>query len=168
MAEPVQVSISDEVLISLRRLIRAIDLHSRYLSKHFGLTGPQLIILRELSKTGEMSLGEVATSVSLSQATVTGITDRLEKRRLITKIKSEIDRRRVVIQPTDACRTLLAQAPPPIQESFLTQFDKLKDWEKSMILSSLQRLVQMVDAEDLKAAPVLTAGPIGISPENGK
>jgi len=168
MAEPVQAGISDEVLISLRRLIRAIDLHSRYLSKHFGLTGPQLIILRELSKAGEMSLGEVAASVSLSQATVTGITDRLEKRRLITKIKSEIDRRRVVIQPTDACRTLLAQAPPPIQESFLNQFDKLKDWEQSMILSSLQRLVQMVDAEDLKAAPVLVAGPIEIMPENAK
>jgi len=139
MAEAVQSSISDEVLISLRRLIRAIDLHSRYLSKHFGLTGLQLIILRE------MSPGEVAASASLSQATVTGITDRLEKRRLITKTKSEIDRRRVVLQPTDACRKLLAQAPPPTQKSFLNQFDKLKDWEQSMILSSLQRLVQMIE-----------------------
>ena len=168
MAEAAQSSISDEVLISLRRLIRAVDLHSRYLSKHFGLTGPQLIILRELFKAGEMSPGEVASSVSLSQATVTGITDRLEKRGLITKTKSEIDRRRVVIQPTEACRTLLAQAPPPIQESFLNQFDKLKDWEQSMILSSLQRLVQMVNAKDIKAEPVLTVGPIGITPENGK
>ena len=166
MAKPVQSSISDEVLISLRRLIRAIDLHSRYLSKHFGLTGPQLIILRELSQAEGMSLGEVAASVSLSQATVTGITDRLEKRRLITKTKSEIDRRRVVIQPTEACRRLLAQAPPPIQESFLNQFGKLKDWEQSMILSSLQRLVQMVDAKGINAEPVLAAGPIGVMPEN--
>jgi DNA-binding MarR family transcriptional regulator len=166
MPEPVQGRISGEVLISLRKLIRAIDLHSRYLSKHFGLTGPQLLILRELSQTKEMSLGEVAASVSLSQATVTGITDRLEKRCLITKTKSEIDRRRVVIRPTDACRRLLAQAPPPIQESFLNQFDKLKDWEQSMILSSLQRLVQMVDAKDIKAEPVLAAGPIGVMPEN--
>jgi DNA-binding MarR family transcriptional regulator len=165
MVKPAQSSISDEVLISLRRLIRAIDLHSRYLSKHFGLTGPQLIILRELSKAGEMSPGEVAASVSLSQATVTGITDRLEKRQLITKTKSEIDRRRVVIQPTDACRKLLAQAPPPIQESFLNRFDKLKDWEQSMILSSLQRMVRMIDAKDIEASPVLTVGPIEISPE---
>ncbi|BBO71839.1 MarR family transcriptional regulator [Desulfosarcina alkanivorans] len=166
MVEPTQGSISDEVLISLRRLIRAIDLHSRYLSKHFGLTGPQLIILRELTRAGEMSPGEVAASVSLSQATVTGITDRLEKRQLITRTKNEIDRRRVVIQPTEACRKLLAQAPPPIQESFLNQFDTLKDWEQSMILSSLQRLVQMIDAKDIKASPVLTVGPIEITPEN--
>ena len=166
MAKPVQSSISDEVLMSLRRLIRAIDLHSRYLSKHFGLTGPQLIILRELIKAGEMSPGELASSVSLSQATVTGITDRLEKRRLITKTKNKMDRRRVVIRPTEACLKLLAQAPPPIQESFLNQFDQLKDWEQSMILSSLQRLVQMVDAKDINAEAVLAAGPIGVMPED--
>jgi DNA-binding MarR family transcriptional regulator len=168
MAETADSRISDEVLISLRRLIRAVDLHSRYLSKHFGLTGPQLIILREISREGEMSPGRLAASVSLSQATVTGITDRLEKRRLITKTKSEIDRRRVVIQPTAACRQLLDQAPPPIQESFLHQFDMLKDWEQSMILSSLQRLVQMIDARDIEASPVLAVGPIGTVPENAE
>jgi len=168
MAKPVQTSISDEVLISLRRLIRAIDLHSRYLSKHFGLTGPQLIILRELTRAEEMSPGKLAASVSLSQATVTGITDRLEKRRLITKTKSEVDRRRVVIRTTEACHQLLKQAPPPIQESFLDQFDQLKDWEQSMILSSLQRLVQMVDAKDINAGPVLLSGPLDVVPENAE
>lgn len=168
MAKPVQTNISDEVLISLRRLIRAIDLHSRYLSKHFGLTGPQLIILRELTRAEEMSPGKLAASVSLSQATVTGITDRLEKRRLITKTKSEVDRRRVVIRTTEACRQLLDQAPPPIQESFLNQFGQLNDWEQSMILSSLQRLVQMVDAKDINAAPVLVSGPLDVVPENAE
>jgi DNA-binding MarR family transcriptional regulator len=163
-----QLSISDEVLISLRRMIRAIDLHSRYLSKHFGLTGPQLIILRELMRVGEMSAGAIAVSASLSQATVTGITDRLEKRGLVTKTKSDVDRRRVLIQPTDACRRLLDKAPPPIQESFLKQFDTLKDWEQSMILSSLQRLVQMIDARDISAEPVLTVGPLGTLPEKAE
>ena len=166
MTKSVQTTISDKVLISIRRLIRAIDLHSRYLSKHFGLTGPQLIILRELAQAGEMSPGELAASISLSQATVTGITDRLEKRGLVTKSKSEIDRRRVVVQPTEACRQLLEQAPPPIQESFLNQFDMLKDWEQAMILSSLQRLVQMIDAKDIEASPVLTVGPIESTPGN--
>jgi DNA-binding MarR family transcriptional regulator len=164
MIKSVQTTISDKVLISIRRLIRAIDLHSRYLSKHFGLTGPQLIILRELAQAGEMSPGELAASISLSQATVTGITDRLEKRGLVTKSKSEIDRRRVVVQPTEACHQLLEQAPPPIQESFLKQFDMLKDWEQAMILSSLQRLVQMIDAKDIEASPVLTVGPIESTP----
>ncbi len=160
MADAVHTAISDEVLISLRRLIRAVDIHSRYLSKHFGLTGPQLIILRQLARAGEMSPGKMAASVSLSQATVTGITDRLEKRGLITKTKSDVDRRRVILQPTDACRRLLADAPPPIHENFLERFNRLADWEQSMILSSLQRLVGMIDADNIDVAPVLTGGPI--------
>lgn len=161
MADTTRTANSDAVLIALRRLIQAVDLHSRYLSKHFGLTGPQLIILRELTRAGEMSPGALAASVSLSQATVTGIADRLEKRGLVTRKKSDLDRRRVIVQPTDTCRELLAQAPPPIQESFLQQFDKLQDWEQSMLLSSLQRLVRMIDARKIAAAPVLAAGPIG-------
>ena len=160
MTEPLHAAISDEVLISLRRLIRAVDLHSRYLSKHFGLTGPQLVILRQLVQAGEMSPGKMAAAVSLSQATVTGITDRLEKRGLLTRSRSDVDRRRVIMQPTDACRKLLAEAPPPLHESFLERFHQLADWEQSMILSCLQRLVQMVDASDIEGAPVLTTGPI--------
>lgn len=160
-----QSSISDNVLISLRKLMRAIDLHSRYLSKHFGLTGPQLLVLRELSEWNEMSPGELARSISLSQATVTGITDRLEKRGLLTKRKNEIDRRRMVIQVTAAGQQLLEKAPPPIQESFLKRFDTLENWEQAMILSSLQRLVQMVDAEDIDAGPILTSTPIDSAPK---
>jgi len=156
--------VSDEVLISLRKLIRAIDLHSRYLAKHFGLTGPQLIALSELSESEEMSPGELAASISLGQATVTGITDRLEKRGLLTKWKSDTDRRRMVLRVTDDGRRLLDQAPPPLQESFVIQFDTLKDWEQSMILSSLQRLVQMVDAQDIDAGPILATTPIDSAP----
>jgi len=38
----------DEVLVALRRIIRATDLHSRQLSKIAGLTAPQLLILQLL------------------------------------------------------------------------------------------------------------------------
>jgi hypothetical protein len=37
-----------------------------------------------------------------------------------------------------------------------------------MILSSLQRLVQMIDARDIEASPVLAVGPIGTVPENAE
>ena len=34
-----------ELLIALRKVIRAIDLHSKHLSKTSGLTSPQLLIM---------------------------------------------------------------------------------------------------------------------------
>jgi len=153
-------SVCDQVMISLRRIIQSIDLHSRYLVKRVGLTGPQLVILQEVSKTGEISTGEIARAISLSQATVTGILERLEKRNLITRHRSDIDRRRVMVRITPRGEALLDEAPPLMQESFVDEFSHLGDWEQSMILSALQRLVSMMDARSLKAAAILTTGPI--------
>ena len=48
-------TLTNEVLIALRRIIQAIDLYSRSLKKHHGITGPQLVILQELSKNSEIS-----------------------------------------------------------------------------------------------------------------
>ncbi|MDM8550235.1 MarR family winged helix-turn-helix transcriptional regulator [Desulfobacterales bacterium HSG2] len=154
------VSVCDEVLIAIRKIIQSIDLHSRYLVRQVGLTGPQLVILQELSKLGEVSVGELSKAISLSQATVTGILERLAKRGLITRRRSEIDRRRVLVQATQECEALLKNAPPLMQEAFIKRFENLQDWEQMMILSSLQRLVSMTDAKSLTAAPFLTTGPI--------
>ncbi|MCP4350005.1 MAG: winged helix-turn-helix transcriptional regulator [Desulfobacterales bacterium] len=147
-------------MVALRRIMQSVYLHSHYLVRHFGLTGPQLVILQELSKFGELSVGELSKATSLSQATVTGILERLEKRELICRRRSEKDRRRVLVHATESCRQLLDQAPPPLQEAFIEQFKDLENWEQAMILSSLQRLVSMMDAGKIKAAPILATGPI--------
>ncbi len=47
----IQQDLSDSVLSTLRQIIRAIDLQSRQLAKKYGLTGPQLIILKEIYKS---------------------------------------------------------------------------------------------------------------------
>lgn len=155
--------ICDDVLISLRKIIQSIDLHSRFLVKQVGLTGPQLIILKEVSKLGEITIGKLAETISLSQATVTGILDRLEKRGLIARRRGETDKRQVFLQVTQPGKALLKNAPPLMQESFVEAFNQIQDWEQAMILSSLQRLVSMLDAKAIKAAPILTTEPIGKS-----
>jgi DNA-binding MarR family transcriptional regulator len=152
--------ISDRVLIALRQIIRSIDIRSKRLVKQFGLTGPQLLILQEIAGAGEITASELAKAISLSQATVTGILERLEKRNLIARRRSTSDRRRVKVSATPNGRQLLEAAPPLMQESFLEQFDRLQNWEQHMILSTLQRLVAMMDAKQIKAAPILMSEPL--------
>ena len=145
-SHPPDETITDQVLHAIRQITQAIDLHSRYLAKHFGLTGPQLVILKELEKHGEMTVGEVARAISLSQSTLTGILERLEKRGMIVRRKSESDRRAVKIDLTDACRAFLAEAPTPLQDRFLVAFHHLETWEQLMILSALKRVVLLMNA----------------------
>ena len=144
-----------DVLITLRRIIRAIDMRSRRLMQQAGFTGPQLLVLQALGQHGEMSAGELARKVNLSQGTVTSILDRLEKRVLIERIRSHTDRRKVFVKLTEEGTTQLASAPTLLQERFIERFVELKDWEQHQILASLQRLAEMMDAQDIDAAPVL-------------
>ena len=148
----------DNVLIALRRVIRATDLHSKQLVKISGLTTPQILLLQSIRDQGEVSVGELANNISLSQATVTSILDRLEKRGFIYRERSEKDRRKVHTYLTDAGEKNLKNAPKLLQESFIRQFRDLHDWEQTMIISSLERISQMMDADHIDASPVLDTG----------
>ena len=154
-----QSDIGDQVIVALRRVIRAVDLHSRTLVESHGLTGPQALILKGL-QSGSLSAGELAARVSLSQGTVTDILNRLEKRGLITRVKDSQDRRRVLVQPTAAGLSVLEQSPPLLQERFAERFNSLQDWEQTQLLASLQRIAAMMDAQDIDAAPVLSSGSV--------
>ena len=156
--------IYEQVLLALRRITRAIDIHSRKLVQVFGLTGPQLIVLQEIVRNKESSLTRLARAVKLSNPTVTGIVSRLESRGLVCRVRSSQDKRQVIVTPTDGAHELLQRAPTPLQERFIQEFSRLKDWEQSQILSSIQRVATMMDAEELPAEPVLsgeTTSPAG-------
>ena len=150
-----QEPIENQVLVALRRIIRSIDMHSRTLVKYYGLTGPQLVVLQEISKNEEITPGRLAEAISLSQATVSGILERLEKRDLVIRRRSESDRRRVLVRTTAKADQMLDSGPPIMQISFVDAFKNLQDWEQTMILSSLQHLVNLMNAEALDAAPIL-------------
>jgi len=56
---------TDEVLLALRRAIRATDLHSKYLSKTTGLTAPQILLLQSIRDKGQGSSLRMPVSVKL-------------------------------------------------------------------------------------------------------
>ncbi len=148
-----------DVLIALRRVMRAVDLHSRSLVQRCGLTGPQLLVLREIGRD-ELSVGALARAASLSQATVTDILHRLEARGLVERRRGDNDKRQVLVRATNAGKRMLQHAPRLLQDSFVVQFTSLAEWEQTQLISSLQRVVAMMEATGLEVSPVLAAGPI--------
>lgn len=149
-----------DMLVSLRKITQAITLHSRDLSRRYGLTGPQLIILSEIANNQTLSVTELARYISLSQATVTDILNRLEKRGLIARTRDSVDRRRVLIRITDQCQQILSQTPPPLQETFVERYSTLSEWEQLMILSAFKRVVDLMSAGKIDAAPFLSTDPL--------
>jgi DNA-binding MarR family transcriptional regulator len=148
--------LADDVLVSLRRILRATSIHSRKLGRSVGLTAPQLLVLRTAHEEERPTATELARAVSLSQATITTILTHLEGRGLLVRERSDVDRRRVHVSLTDAGREVLKAAPKPLQESFTARFDALPRWEQYQLVSVLERVASMMDAENLDAAPLLS------------
>ena len=52
-------------------------------------------------------------------------------------------------------KTMIEQAPRMLHEQFSEKFGQLQQWEQAQIISALERIVSMLDAEDIDAAPIL-------------
>ena len=151
---------SNDILISLRRIMRATDLYSQKLAKESGLTAPQLLLMQGIEKEGNPSTSTLARHIVVSQATVTRIIDRLERAGLVRREKCSTDKRVVNISLTPLGSEKLAAAPEPLQAEFYRKFLELEDWEQQMLRSSLLRVAKMMDADELDVAPILQAGAI--------
>ena len=150
----------EKVLKSIRQVIRATDLHSRHVTRVAGLTSSQLILLKVVRDQKLATISELANTISLSQATLTSILDRLEAADYVHRERSTNDKRKVQVRITDAGRAALNRAPEPLQDTFIRQFSALKNWERSMILASLERVADMMDAGNIDASPLLDVGPL--------
>jgi DNA-binding MarR family transcriptional regulator len=134
--------------VAIRQISRAIDLHSKKMSKDFGLTSPQLMLMRTIQSDDNATIRQLSEKTNMSQATATIILDRLEKRGRVVRIRNQQDKRKVQALLTESGQQMLAEAPGILQPGFLEKFQSLELWEQNLILSSLQRLSSMMNTPD--------------------
>jgi DNA-binding MarR family transcriptional regulator len=139
-----------EILLSLRRIIKSLQDYSQKVSSHFGITGPQLWVVKTIYENGGLSLGELSKRMYLNPSTITGVVDRLEKKRYVLRDRSEKDRRVVKVQLTPKGNRLAKRTPKPIQGKMIYGLRKLKEDELFLIYKSVEKLVGIMEAEDVK------------------
>jgi DNA-binding MarR family transcriptional regulator len=151
------------VLQSLRRIIRAVEIHSRKLAQNHHITGPQLTCLLALLEGGLLLTTRLARKVYLSPSTVVGIVDRLEEKGLVTRERSPKDRRQVLVSITGAGKQLATNAPSPLQDTLSEALKSLPELEQISITRALEKVVELMEAGRIDASPVLETGPIASS-----
>lgn len=157
------MTLDENILRSIRRIIRATDLNSRRLASEHRLTTPQLLSLRLLAQEGPLTPGALAKELFLSQATITGVLDRLERRGLVERRRDQKDRRRVSIHLTQEGREAVQQAPRPLHERFTARLEELSPAERDEIDRVLAKVVEMMEANEVDAAPVIAGGDLEAS-----
>jgi DNA-binding MarR family transcriptional regulator len=151
-----------ELLTSIRRIVRRISAHSKYLSREVGLTVPQLLCLKAVGEMAadheEITVAMVGERVHLSAPTASRILDRLVRAGMIVRERRSKDRRKVCLSLTPEGRARFESLPTPLQEKFVERFAALSDDDQRGLLSALARITEMMDATELDAAPMLTPG----------
>ncbi|MBP8811730.1 MAG: MarR family transcriptional regulator [Kofleriaceae bacterium] len=87
-------------------LAHALDVRSKWMARHLGVTGPQRLVVRMIGQRPSVSAGELARLLDLHPSTLTGILARLRARRLIVAVRDPEDRRRVRLSLTAAGRAI--------------------------------------------------------------
>jgi len=159
--------ITKAALRAIRRVLRAADRGGRKLASVTGLTPSQVLVLQEIERRREGTPTAIASALQFGQATITNIVDRLVADELVTRRRSERDRRQMLLHITDTGRAMLETAPDLLQNRFQDRFDALPAWEQAMILAALERLGELLDATDIDAAPLLDGGAIDRSVDTG-
>lgn len=148
----------DSSLVALRRILRATEMFGRELARSAGLTAVQFRVLQVVAETGQTAAKAISIRMSVSQATITALVDKLVAHGMVVREKSLTDRRQTNIIITEHGRRTIEDAPDPLQQRYVRRFKNMEDWEQALLVSSLERVAAMLDADELDAAPVLETG----------
>ncbi len=135
----------------LRRIIKSLQDYSQTVYSHFGITGPQLWVMKTIFQNGSLPVGELSKRMHLHPSTLTAAVDRLEKKGYVVRSRIETDRRVIHVQLTPEGRRVAKKAPRPIQGKMIYGLKKLKKDELLLIYASIQKLVEIMEAEKVKA-----------------
>ena len=148
------------ILTAMRRIIRCVELYSKHLSAHNRITAPQLVCLLTIVGHGPATATALSREVHLSPSTLVGILDRLEEKGLIRRERMREDRRQVQVSATPEGVELARSAPSPLQQGLADALNRLPELEQATIALSLERIVSLMEVEELEASPILATGPI--------
>jgi DNA-binding MarR family transcriptional regulator len=82
---------------SLRYIAAIIKQKGREILNQYTITPPQFVALQWLHENGDMTIGELSNKMYLACSTTTDLIDRMEKSKLVVRVKDENDRRVVRI-----------------------------------------------------------------------
>lgn len=139
-----------ETMQSLRRIFKALQNYSHEVSHRYGITGPQLWVLKTVFKDGGLPLGELSQKMYLHPSTITGVVNRLEKKGYVSRDRDQEDRRVVMVQLTPKGKRLVKRAPNPVQGKMIHGLRQMKKEKLDFIHESVQTLVEIMEAQNLK------------------
>lgn len=149
-----------EIMISVRKIVRAINLESKRVEKNFGISIPQLLTLKYLKEKPDYksTMRNLREFLSLNASTVTGIISRLETKGYIARLPDPSDKRSTPIVLTSKGDELIKKTNLSLHERISKNLEAIDENEYQAILGSFQTIINFLNIDDLDASPIITGG----------
>jgi len=147
-----------EILVSIRKILRSLNLESKKIQKEYGVTIPQLMCLDYLRTNPEFKSTQIkiAKYLNLNSSTMSGIIDRLETKGFVARLPNPEDKRTVFISLTSKGSKLLDTSPQLLHEQLSQKLEKLPREKIEEINNALKILIISLDIDEIPASPIIS------------
>lgn len=135
------------IVDDIRRIFHVVNEYSKSTERETGLTGPQLWAIKTIAATGRIKPSDLARRMYLHPATVVGLIDRLEVRGLVSRNRTNKDRRIIDITLTGKGAALLDLTPEVPQSILVKGLEGLSRERLSLVAEGVRELVMILGAE---------------------
>lgn len=129
------------VLDSIRRIVRGLRVSSKMAEKELGISGAQLFVLQKLNQAKRLSINELAERTLTHQSSVSVVVSRLVEQGLVVRSQSKEDARRIELELTVDGRSKLKKIPATTQEKLVAALEQIKESDLKKIASMLGAVV---------------------------
>ena len=156
-----------EALKKFRQIISSAQQHFRRIEDQCGLSGAQLWVLREVAGHPGQRVSDLAKGMSVHMSTASNLLDKLSKRNLIQRERSDADQRVVRLFLTEEGLRVVANAPQPARGVLPEALNRLPDEALDDLNRSLTLLLDAIEIRDEKDAmkPLSELFSIDLSPD---
>lgn len=125
--------------------------HRRIGSRSYRPTPESLAVLRHLADAGPLTVTEAARHMRRSQAAMSELLNRLERRGLLARLRDDRDRRRTLVWLTKEGRRALRQAGAVLSPRLLQHaFAQLPSDKRMALLAAVEALLETKKAQGVQ------------------
>jgi DNA-binding MarR family transcriptional regulator len=128
--------------LAMQAYQRSTDLLDDAAAAYLGINRTDLRCLDALSD-GPRTAGQLSAAVALSSAATTTLLDRLERKRLVQRIRDAADRRKVLVELTAHGEALVQQLYGPLATESSTLLERYSDDELTLLRDFVERCADL-------------------------
>jgi DNA-binding MarR family transcriptional regulator len=136
-------------LDAIRRIVQLLRKTSRESEMRTGLSAAQLFVLQQLRAAGTpLTPSELARRTLTHQSSVSVVVGRLVEARLVRRVASARDRRRVELSLTERGQKTARAAPALAQERLIAAVESLSPGRRTALVKGLRQLTRQLGIAD--------------------